>query len=48
MNSILLFISGLMLITCLYGLSLQYQVNWFLIIGTILSTAVITSLIGEK
>lgn len=44
---LLLFIMGLIFLTCLYGLSQQYAVNWILIIGVVFSTAVITWIMGE-
>ena len=47
MNLFLLFISGLIFLTCLYGLSQMYAVNWILIIGVVLSTAVITWIMGD-
>jgi len=48
MNQLLFFMSGLIFLTCLYDISQQYAVNWFLIIGIVFSTAVITWIIGEK
>lgn len=46
MNLLLLFVIGLILITCLYGLWLGYVSSWFLIIGLASSSFVMGLLIG--
>jgi len=48
MNLFLLFVSGMIFLTCFYGQSQQYQASWFLIFGMIFSAVVITYIMGEK
>ena len=43
----LLFISGLIFLTCFYGQSQLYSVNWFLVFGMVFSSVVITWIMGE-
>jgi len=47
MNLLLMWIMGLIFLTCFYGQSQQYAVNWFLIAGMVFSSVVITWIIGE-
>ena len=47
MNLLLLFISGLIFLTCFYGQSQLFAVNWFLIFGMIFSAVVISHILGE-
>ena len=47
MNMFLLFISGLIFLTCFYGQSQLYSVNWFLVFGMVFSSVVITWIMGE-
>lgn len=47
MNMFLLFIAGLIFLTCFYGLSQSYAVNWFLVFGMVFSAVVITWIMGE-
>ena len=47
MNLLLLFIVGMIFLTCFYGQSQLYAVNWFLIFGMLFSTAVMTWILGE-
>jgi len=47
MNLLLLFITGLIFLTCFYGQSQQYAVNWFLVFGMLFSAVVITLIMGE-
>lgn len=48
MNMFLLFIVGLIFLTCFYGQSQLYAVNWFLIFGMVFSAVVITWIMGEQ
>lgn len=48
MNLFLLFMSGLIFLTCFYGQSQAYAVNWFLIFGMVFSTGVITWIMTEQ
>jgi RsiW-degrading membrane proteinase PrsW (M82 family) len=48
MNKMLLFIYGLIFLTCFYGQSQLYAVNWFLVVGMLFSGVMITLLIGEE
>lgn len=47
MNLFLLWINGLIFLTCFYGQANTYAVNWFLVFGMVFSAVVITYLIGE-
>jgi len=47
MNLFLLFISGMIFLTCFYGQSQQYAVNWFFVFGMVFSAVVITYIMGE-
>ena len=47
MNMFLLFIAGMIFLTCFYGQSQLYAVNWFLVFGMVFSSVVITWIIGE-
>jgi hypothetical protein len=47
MNLFLLFMSGLIFLTCFYGQTQLFSVNWFLIFGMVFSTAVSTWIMGE-
>jgi hypothetical protein len=48
MNLFLMFISGLIFLTCFYGQSQVYAVNWFLIFGMVFASVVITLVMTEK
>jgi hypothetical protein len=48
MNLLLLFITGLIFLTCFYGQTQLYAVNWFLIFGMLFSAVVITYILGEE
>jgi len=47
MNLFLLFLSGLIFLTCFYGQTQLYAVNWFLIAGMLFATIVITLIFTE-
>lgn len=47
MNMFLLWIMGLIFLTCMYGQSALYAVNWFLVFGMVFSSVVITWIITE-
>lgn len=47
MNMLLLWITGLIFLTCFYGQSQLFAANWFLIGGMVFSAAVITWIITE-
>jgi len=47
MNLFLLFINGLIFLTCFYGQSQQFAVNWFLVFGMVASAIVITLIMGD-
>jgi hypothetical protein len=47
MNLFLLWINGLIFLTCFYGQVNQYGVNWFLVSGMVFSAVVITWIMGE-
>ena len=47
MNMFLLFIAGMIFLTCFYGQSQLYAVNWFLVFGMVFSSVVITWIMGE-
>jgi hypothetical protein len=48
MNLFLIFINGLIFLTCFYAQAQLLSVNWFLIFGMVFSTAVTTWTLGEK
>ena len=48
MNLLLLWINGLIFLTCLYGQWQQNAVNWFLICGMIFSAIIITIILGDQ
>jgi hypothetical protein len=48
MNLMLVFINGVIFLTCFYGQSQLYAVNWFLIFGMLSSAVVITYILGEE
>ena len=48
MNLLLLFISGLIFLTCFYGQARVFGANWFLIFGMVFATAIITAIMLEK
>ena len=48
MNMFLLFIMGMIFLTCFYGQSQAFAANWFLIFGMVFSTAVIVWIMGEQ
>jgi 1,4-dihydroxy-2-naphthoate octaprenyltransferase len=48
MNLFLLFMGGLIFLTCFYGQTQAYAANWFLIFGMVFSTAVITWIMTEQ
>jgi hypothetical protein len=47
MNMFLLFIAGLIFLTCFYGQSQLFAVNWFLIFGMLFAAVVITLIFTE-
>ena len=47
MNLFLVFINGMIFLTCFYGQSQQYAVNWFLVGGMVFSAVIITLIMGE-
>ena len=47
MNLLLLFIVGMIFLTCFYGQSQLYAVNWFLIFGMLFAAVVITLIFTE-
>jgi hypothetical protein len=47
MNLLLIFINGLIYLTCFYGQINQHTVNWFLVFGMVFSAVVITWLLGD-
>jgi len=47
MNLLLTFIMGLIFLTCFYGQTNSYAVNWFLVFGMVFSSVVITLIITE-
>jgi len=47
MNLLLLFIVGMIFLTCFYGQSQLYAVNWFLIFGMLFAAVVITLIMTE-
>jgi hypothetical protein len=47
MNLFLLFLAGLIFLTCFYGQTQIYGVNWFLIFGMLFATIVITLIFTE-
>jgi len=48
MNMLLLFLAGLIALTCFYGQSQLYAVNWFLIFGMLFASVLITLILTEK
>jgi hypothetical protein len=48
MNLFLIFINGLIFLTCFYGQAHQYTVNWFLVFSMVFSAVVITWLLGDE
>jgi membrane-bound metal-dependent hydrolase YbcI (DUF457 family) len=48
MNLFLLFISGLIFLTCFYGQSQTYAANWFLIFGMVFSAVVSAWIMNES
>lgn len=46
MNLILLFMVGLIFLTCLYGLTQMYVASWILVIGLIFSSFIIGMLVA--
>lgn len=48
MNMFLLFIVGLIFLTCLCGVSQMYAVNWLLVIGLVFSSFVIGLIFGGE
>jgi len=48
MNPFLLFIVGLIFLTCLYGMSQAYAVSWILVIGLVFSSFVIGLIFGGQ
>jgi len=46
MNLFLLWIMGFIFLSCFYGQSQVYGVNWFLVFGMVFSSAVITWVMG--
>jgi hypothetical protein len=48
MNMFLLFIVGMIFLTCFYGQAQIFAANWFLIFGMVFSAVVITWIMGEK
>jgi len=48
MNLFLLWISGLIFLTCFYGQANQYAVNWIFVFGMVFSAMVLTYIVGEK
>jgi len=48
MNLFLLFIAGLIFLTCFYGQSQAFAANWFLIFGMVFAAIVITYIMGEQ
>jgi hypothetical protein len=48
MNSLLLFIMGLIFLTCLYGISQNYVASWILVIGLIFSSFVVGLIFGGE
>ena len=47
MNLFLVWIMGLIFLTCFYGQTNLYAVNWFLVFGMVFSAVVITWIIME-
>jgi hypothetical protein len=47
MNLFLVWINGLIFLTCAYGQANQYEANWFLIGSMVFSAAIITWIITE-
>jgi hypothetical protein len=47
MNMLLLWVMGLIFLTCFYGQANQYAVNWFFIGGMVFSAVVLTWIILE-
>ena len=47
MNLFLIFINGLIFLTCFYGQANQYAVNWFFVGGMVFSAVVLTWIVGE-
>jgi len=47
MNLFLLFIMGLIFLTCFYGQTQQYAVSWILVFGMLFSAVVITLIFKE-
>jgi hypothetical protein len=47
MNIFLLFVVGLIFLTCLYGLTQTYVSSWLLILGLMFSSFVIGWVFGE-
>jgi len=48
MNLFLLFISGLIFLTCFYGQSQAYAANWFLIFGMVFGAVVSALIMSES
>ena len=48
MNMMLLFINGLIFLTCFYGQTNLFAVNWFLVGGMVFSAVVITVILTER
>ena len=47
MNLFLLFLNGMIFLTCFYGQSQQYAVSWILVFGMVVSAIVSTLIITE-
>jgi len=48
MNLFLMFISGLIFLTCFYGQAQMFGANWFLIFGMVFAGVVMTLIMTEK
>jgi hypothetical protein len=48
MNLFLVFINGLIFLTCFYGQFNQYEVNWFFVFGMVFSAIVLTLFMGDE
>ena len=47
MNLLLLWVMGLIFLTCFYGQANQYAVSWFFVFGMVFSAVVLTWIILE-
>jgi len=47
MNLLLLFIAGLIFLSCFYGQTQLFAVNWFLVFGMVFGSVVITWIMRE-